>query len=221
MESSSQNKHRILAITFVTFLCLSITSVLAETYRWKDESGKVHYGATVPAEFADQPYDVLNNAGVVIKHVEKSTIPRVVIVEEEVKGEEPLIPDDVRQRQSDRLLLLQYRSEEEIQTALDHELGQLGYDIKLIRQSQQSTAKTIRDQVRLAADRQRADLDIKDDQQKAIDNLYVRREKDEKKLEAVKTRELQLRERFQVKLERYRDLISKYKAIEEARADQG
>ena len=45
----------------------------ADTYRWKDKDGKVHYGAVVPAEYADQPYDVLNSAGMVIDHVEDTS----------------------------------------------------------------------------------------------------------------------------------------------------
>ena len=55
--------------------CLSVTSVTADTYRWKDKDGKVHYGAAVPAEYAEQPYDVLNSAGVVIDHIEDTSVP--------------------------------------------------------------------------------------------------------------------------------------------------
>ena len=205
----------------VTFLCLSITSARAETYRWKDENGKVHYGAMVPSEYADQPYDVLNNAGVVIEHVEKSTIPLEVKVEEEIKGKQPLISDEERQRQTDRLLVIQYKSEEEIQTALDLELAQLGNDRKLIGQSQASTATTLREQISMAANRQRANLEISAEQHAMIDKLYIRRENDEQKLLAVKRREDRIRDRFQAKVERYRHLTSKNRAIDEAQTDQG
>ena len=175
----------------------------------------------VPSEYADQPYDVLNNAGVVIEHVEKSTIPLEVKVEEEIKGKQPLISDEERQRQTDRLLVIQYKSEEDIQTALDLELAQLGNDIKLIRQSQASTATTLREQISLAANRQRANLEISADQHDMINKLYIRRENDEQKLLAVKRREDRIRDRFQAKVERYRHLTSKNRAIDEAQTDQG
>jgi hypothetical protein len=209
------------AVTFVAILCVSVSSVYAETYRWKDNNGKTHYGATVPAEYADQPYDVLNNAGLVIKHVEKSSTPIEVKVKEEIKGRQPLISDEERQRQTDRLLVIQYRSEEDIQKALDLELAQLGYDSKLIIQSQESTTNAIREQIRLAANRQRANIQIEVKQQQEIEKLYARHERDKKKLVAVSKRGDRIRDRYQASLERYRFLISEQKRIDEERADQG
>ena len=91
---------------------LSVTSVTADTYRWKDKEGKVHYGAAVPAEYADQPYDVLNSAGVVIDHIEDTSVPLEVIVEEKVKERAPLISDEERQRQADRRIFAQHVAEQ-------------------------------------------------------------------------------------------------------------
>ena len=222
MESREPlNKSWKAAAFLVTVLYLSVTSVSAETYRWKDKAGKIHYGASVPAEYADQPYDVLNKAGFVIEHVEDSSVPQVVKKVEEIKVKEPLISDKERQIQIDRLLVIQYRSEEEIQTALELELAQLGYDSTLIRQSQKSTLTTIREQIRLVADQQRANIEIKADQQENIRKLYRRHLRDEKKLVAVNGREQRIRERFQKKLERYRFLMSGRKAIDEEQAEQG
>lgn len=215
------NKPGLVTTVLVTVLCLSITSVSAETYRWKDKSGKVHYGATVPAEYADQPYDVLNSAGLVIEHVEDSSIPLEVKVVEEIKGKQPLISNEERQIQTDRLLVIQYQSEEDIQTALELELAQLGYDSKLIKQSQDSTETTIREQIKLTANQQRANLEVTADQKETIEKLYSRRANDVKKLLILDKRELRIRERYQVKLDRYRFLISGRKAIDEAQPDQG
>jgi len=210
------------AVALVTALCLTVTPLSAETYRWKDKNGKVHYGATLPAEYADQPHDILNKAGLVIEHVEESRIPQeIVIEEEEIKTKEPLISDKQRQIQTDRLLVIQYRSEDEIQAALDLELAQLGYDKKLIRQSQDSASVTIREQIRLAADQQRAGQEVTPDQQKYIRQLHNRRVKGEEQLKAVATREQRIRERFQVKLERYQFLTSGKDAADDEQADQG
>ena len=55
----------------------------------KDKDGKVHYGASVPAEYADQPYDILNSAGIVIEHVEDTTVPIDVIEEKKERGHSP------------------------------------------------------------------------------------------------------------------------------------
>ena len=201
--------------------CLSVTSVTADTYRWKDKDGKVHYGAAVPAEYAEQPYDVLNSAGVVIDHIEDTSVPLEVIVEEKIKGRAPLISDEERQRQTDRLLVIQYRSEEEILAALELQLAQLGYDSRLIKQSYDSANTAIRDQVKQAADQQRANLPISAEQQKGIEGLYARRDRDEKKLATLTRRENSIRDRFQVDIDRYRFLTTKQDNSDQEQEDQG
>lgn len=190
------------------FLWLSVTAVHAETYRWKDKDGRVHYGAVVPAEYANQPYDILNNAGMVIEHVEDTSMPEEIRAEKKGQERSPLISHEERERQADRLLVIQYRSEEEILNALELEIAQLGYDTRVINQSYESANLAIKDQIRQAADQQRANMPISEDQQKGIDKLYVRRAADERKRAAIQSREDKIRARYEKDLERYRYLTS-------------
>ncbi len=44
----------------------------AQTYRWVDDKGVVHYGDSVPAEYAQKERSVLNGQGVEVGHVEGS-----------------------------------------------------------------------------------------------------------------------------------------------------
>ena len=212
---------RIVAFLLTGVFCLAATSLMAETYRWKDKDGKVHYGASVPAEYAEQPYDVLNNAGMVIEHVEDTSIPLEVIAEKKIQKRQPLISDEERLRQSDRLLVIQYRSEEDITVALEQQISQLGYDTRLINQSYNSTSTAIRDQIRQAAEQQRANQPISADQQKGIDRLYARRARDEQKRAAMDKRENRIRTRFQKDLDRYRFLTSDSVEVDEEKEDQG
>ena len=218
MESKSP---RIVAILIAGIISLSVSSLAADTYRWKDKDGKVHYGATVPAEYAEQPYDILNSAGMVIEHVEDTSVPIEVRVEEEIQGRKPLISNEERRRQTDRLLVIQYRSEEEITNARDLQIDQLGYDSKIINQSYASTNNAIRDQIRQAADQQRANQQISEDQQKGIDKLYARLARDEQKRARMEQREKRIRDRFQADLERYRVLTSDADNTDEEQVDPG
>ena len=198
---------RIVAILIAGIISLSATSLAAESYRWKDKEGKVHYGAAVPAEYADQPYDVLNSQGMVIEHVEDTSVPLEVIAEEKIEKERgPLISEEQRRYQADRLLLIRYSSVEEIAQALEIEIAQLGYDKKVVTQSFESTTSVIRDQIRQAANRQRAGLPISPEQQKEIDELYARQERDSKKLSVMGNRENRIRTRFEADIERYKFL---------------
>ena len=218
MESKNP---RIAAVIIAGCLCLSMSSAIADTYRWKDKDGKTHYGAAVPAEYADQPYDVLNSAGMVIEHVEDTSMPMEVRTEKKAKEREPLISKAERRIQSDRLLVIQYDSEEDINKALELEISQLSYDNRLINQSYESTSTAIRNQIRQAADQQRANQQITADQQKEIDKLYARRTRDDQKRSAMIKRENRIRARFQADLERYRFLTEDPEEIEEEPADQG
>lgn len=201
---------------------LSVTSLAAETYRWKDKDGKIHYGAAVPAEYADQPYDILNNAGQVIERVEDTSIPLEVRAEKKIKKErEPLISEETRRIQSDKLLVIRYSSEEEILNAQELELSQLGHDTKVINQSYQNTTSAIRNEISQAADRQRAGQQIGEDEQKKIDRLYTRQAEYVKKREVMAKREARIRARYQAELERYRYLTSEDEETDQAPTDQG
>jgi hypothetical protein len=211
----------ILAVT----ICMVVSGAYAETYRWKDKDGNIHYGAVVPAEYAEQPYDVLNDAGMVIERVEDTTVPRDVAEEqnelEKKKGRQPLISEEERQIQADRLLLVQYRSEEEIAEALELEINQLGYDNRIIDQSFESTSKAIRDNIKNAADQQRANMPVSEEREKEISRLYARRAQDEQRREAMRQKEEKIRERFKRDLERYRFLTEDAQEEPGEPAEQG
>ena len=227
MESSVKNTPKKLAMLIAVVMSLSVTSLAAETYRWKDKEGKTHYGAMVPAEYADQPYDVLNNSGQVIDRVEDTSLPMEVIVEKKIKKREPLISEETRRLQTDRLLVFRYASEEEITKALELEIAQLGYDKKVINTSYESTANAIRSQIGQAADRQRAGQQVTEEQEKEIDILYAKLAQGERKRTAMNKRENRIRTRFLDELERYRFLTSDAEETEETgiidqeKADQG
>jgi len=218
---ASSSKLAIFLLTGV--LCLVATSLAADTYRWKDKDGKVHYGAAVPAEYADQPYDVLNSAGMVIDRIEDTSVPMEVREQEKEAEKEraPLISQEERERQYDRLLIIQYRSEDEILEAMEVQVAQLEYDKQIFDQSFNSTREAIQNQIQQAADQQRANQPITEDQQKAIDRLYARLATEQRKRLTIENREAQIRARFKKDLDRYRFLTAPQDNANEEPADQG
>ena len=220
-RTSLINRPWIVSVLIAGMSGLLAIPVSAETYRWKDKDGKVHYGASVPAEYADQPYDILNSAGIVIEHIEDTSIPMDVIEEKKARGRQPLISEEERRIQSDKLLVIQYESEDDIMNALELEIAQLGYDSRLIDQSFNSNTESLRNQIKQAADRQRAGQEVSADQQKEIDKLYDQLARDTQRRSAMQQREEDIRARFQKDLERYRFLTSENKEADEEPVDQG
>ena len=148
-HTAQVNRRRTAAILTTLVLVLSAAPLAADTYRWKDKNGEIHYGESVPPEYADQPYDIINKQGIVIKHVDNPA-EQVVATEEkkpEKKEREPLISEEERRVQSDRLLVIRYSSEDDIQKQLELELAQVSYDRKIMDQSFESTSTAIRSQV--------------------------------------------------------------------------
>ena len=216
------SRTRFVAILIAGICSLAVTSLAADSYRWKDKDGKVHYGAAVPAEYADQPYDIINDSGLVIEHVEDTSLSLEVIAEKKImEEEESLVSEEKRQMQFDRLLVVRYSSEEEILKALELEVGQLGYDLNVITKSSNVTNVAIREQISQAADRQRAGQQISAEQQKSIDQLYARQIRDEKRRLSMSKREDRIRARFEAELERYRYLTSDAQNTDQEPADQG
>ena len=216
------SRTKVVAILIAGIFGLAVTSLAANSYRWKDKDGKIHYGAAVPAEYADQPYDILNNAGIVIKHVEDTSVPLEVIKEKEVKkGRAPLISEEQRQMHSDRLLVSRYSSEEDIVKAQELEIAQLGYDMMIVEKSSKDTAAAIRSQISLAADQQRAGQQLNPAKQKEIGELYTRQKQYDLRRSSLAEREARVRTRFAAELERYRVLTSENKELDQEPADQG
>ena len=51
-------------------------------YRWVDEHGVVHYGDTVPPQYARDKREMLNNEGVVVGHVDAEKTPAQLAAQE-------------------------------------------------------------------------------------------------------------------------------------------
>ena len=101
-------------------------------YRWVDKNGHVHYGDSIPAEYADQDREVLNRQGVSVG-TEQGTVTA-----EELKAKaeaEKAAKDAQKQRLRDRVLLQTYQSVEEIEVLRDRRLELVDAQLKIQDQS--------------------------------------------------------------------------------------
>ena len=55
-----ESRQHIVSFLVAGIISLSASSLAADTYRWKDKDGNLRYGSSIPAEYAEQPYDILN-----------------------------------------------------------------------------------------------------------------------------------------------------------------
>lgn len=83
----------------------------AKVFRWVDSEGVIHYGDSIPAEYAELPKEVLNNRGVTVENLEgkKTEEERAA----EAAENERRMARELQQR-ADQTLLATYLTVEEI-----------------------------------------------------------------------------------------------------------
>ena len=167
------------------------------TYRWRSDSLEWIYSPTPPDD-ADQPFDVLKD-GIVIQHfdgAERNHAPKVEVAQARMTPEE-------KQRQYDALLVLQFKSLDDIDEAMNVELGHLGYEFGLNETTANSLRNSLYAQIESAANRQRAGLEV---EQHEMDQLTSIRDR----LAGVKIEHQRLIEREATIRQAYSERRSRY-----------
>lgn len=103
-----------------------------KVYRWVDKNGQVHYGDSIPPEYAEQDRDILNKHGVAVDREEGIVTPE----EARAKAAADQAAKEIRlQKQRDRTLLQIYQSEEEIEVLRDRRLELIEAQLTIQQQS--------------------------------------------------------------------------------------
>ena len=101
---------------FLLLAALPAGSVLAANiYRYKDNNGNVFLGSQVPAEYAKNGYEVIDEKGKVIQEVSRA-LTAAELAARQVQEEEQQVEVNTQQAQeeADLMLLRLYRSPEEV-----------------------------------------------------------------------------------------------------------
>jgi hypothetical protein len=101
-------------------------------YRWVDRNGQVHYGDSVPAEYAEQDRDVLNKQGVRVGREEGLVTPEEAAAK---AAEEKAARDEQKRKLRDRVLLQTYQSVQELEILRDNRLDLVDAQLTIQEQS--------------------------------------------------------------------------------------
>jgi len=104
---------RKLNLIFVLLLLAPLAGLAdeAKVYKWVDENGTLHYGDSIPAEYAEFPKEVLNDHGVTVQNLDGKKTPEQIEAE---RIEQERIAAVEIQRRADQALLATYLSVDEI-----------------------------------------------------------------------------------------------------------
>jgi hypothetical protein len=104
------------------WLCAAGTAARADApaaYKWVDDQGVVHYGDSIPPQYAQKESTVLNKQGVPIGHTDATKSANELAAEASAQEQQ------ARQKQHDSFLLATYTSVKDIEQLRDERLLQI------------------------------------------------------------------------------------------------
>ena len=100
----------------------------AKMYKWTDKNGVVHYGSSIPPEYADQQKQQLNSQGQTIKTIDGALTPEQRVARDKAKLDEAA---KQQQLEHDKVLLSTYGSVADIERARDSRVASIQGQINL------------------------------------------------------------------------------------------
>lgn len=135
---------------------LVMAQIRGSVYRWIDNDGQVHYSHTLPPEYADLPYQKLNEAGIVVASVAGALTDEELaqLAAAKLRADEEKKLQEIRDRQN-RALLVKYPTLQAMEDSLAFSLERVGSDIMIAESMFDTQVENLVKEVRRAADLQR------------------------------------------------------------------
>jgi len=145
MTLKNAGSTRLPGLCLAGLLCLLGTESMAGAlYKWVDENGAVRYSDQLPPQQSQKGHQQLNSQGVILSTKEAAKTPEEIAIEAQAQREhEEQQREEARlktiQDQQDRVLLLTFSSEQEIEHARENRIEVIDSVIRLITASLQTT----------------------------------------------------------------------------------
>ena len=124
-------KIPVLIILYMVLSCLCSSS-FANTFRWVDEHGQVHYSDQIPPHEVDRAYSVINKEGVTINSVEKAKTKEQLADEKRLKEQQEEQERLAREQKNyDHILLDTYGNVSDLEDTRDRYVATLEGLIKV------------------------------------------------------------------------------------------
>ena len=191
----------ILISVHVTLSCVAFPAY-ANTFRWVDDKGQVHYGDHIPPGVEDRAYSVINKEGVTINSVEKAK------TKEQLAEERRLQEQQEEQRNYDHILLDTYGKVSDLEETRDRFIAAVE---GLIKVSQHKLANLNNDLDKLnkaAANLERDGKAISEVMRKDITSLQSQIDRENDFIRTQRKQQADIRAKFAADIKRFQELKS-------------
>lgn len=116
---------------FLMSLLIASSAGAQQMYRWVDDKGKVHYGDTIPPEYANRGNQQMNKNGRVVKKTDAAMTPEQIKARDEAEAKAKQDKKDAEeQKRRDKALLSTYTDVKEIDLNEKRNLDQMNVRIQ-------------------------------------------------------------------------------------------
>jgi len=183
------------------------TAHAAKLYKWVDENGQVHFSDKIPPQDIKREHSEIDNLGLETKTVEAAKTPEQIAEDKRqqtIKAEQERLARE--QAEQDRILLDTFSSEDEIISARDRQLATMEASNQLTRGSIDSLTTKLQVTTKNAADYERQGQEVPEAILKEIDDIKLEIEKHRDSIKDNEQKQINLREKYQANIERFREL---------------
>ena len=196
----------------VLFALLSCTLLhgpmaVAGMYKWVDDEGEIHYGNSVPPEFANKERRQLNERGRTVKIYDAAKTPEEIAEAarlEAIRLEQERVA--VEQARQDHVLLATYSSEDDMLKTRDGKLSALEGLIQLTQRRIISMNNRMKQLTEDAADYERGGRPVPDVLTRQIENIRIQSTENESFILVKQQEQDEINMLFQKDITRFREL---------------
>ena len=172
MRSIIANLVALVLTLAVGTACLAATASHHKQYRWKDTSGNLHYSDTLTADAMQSGYDVIDDKGLVLKHIDRArTEEERVAAAAAAEAEAAAKREAERQVEADRRLLAAFPAEKDLVRARQAQVDSIEQSITAATNSLNNQEQALSDNLSHAAALERSNKKVPDDLKKQIETL--------------------------------------------------
>lgn len=175
-------------------------------YKWRDGQGNLHYDDVLPDEAFKYGYDVVNGAGIVVKHVDRARTPEERAADKAAADQAAALQrTHDEQLRKDQQMLAAYPSEQDLQSAQREQLVVIDQTVEATQASLQNQEKSLSEMLAHAADLDRSGKPVPLTLQQQIDTLRISIEKQKAYIVGKNEEKASSARRFEAELAHYRE----------------
>jgi chromosome segregation ATPase len=176
-------------------------------YKWVDKDGVVHYGSTVPPEYANQQLQILNSEGVTVQTVAAPKTPEELAKDKQAKAEAAAkAKQEKAQQENDQMLLDTYTSVADIERDRKSRLAAIDSQIKFINNSVSGLQNTLNNYQSQADRLTKAHKPIPASLKKNMDDTQAQLDINQKLLLQQEQNKQEVQDRYNAYIKRYQQL---------------